>query len=129
MSEYAVAHLSEIAEMDDGRCPYRPVRHHFGITSFGVNAWTARGAGHRMINEHDESEPESAEELYLVIQGHAFFELDGERRDAPAGTLVFVPPGSSARRSPRKPARQSSRSQAAHQESRTSPAAGRSGGR
>jgi tetratricopeptide (TPR) repeat protein len=93
VSDYAVAHLSEIAEMDDGRCPYRPIRHHFGITSFGVNAWTAREAGDRMINEHDESEPGSAEELYLVIHGRAFFELDGERRDAPAGTFVFVPPG------------------------------------
>jgi hypothetical protein len=93
VSEYAVAQLSEIAEVDDGRCPYRPVRHHFGITSFGVNAWTAREAGDRIINEHDESEPGSAEELYLVMQGRAAFELDGERRNAPAGTFVFVPPG------------------------------------
>lgn len=93
MSEYAVAQLSEIAEVDDGRCPYRPVRHHFGITSFGVNAWTAREAGDRIINEHDESEPGSAAELYLVMQGRAAFDLDGERRDAPAGTFVFVPPG------------------------------------
>jgi hypothetical protein len=23
-----------------GREPFRPVRHHFGITSFGINAWT-----------------------------------------------------------------------------------------
>src|SRR6185295_12826981 len=36
MSEYAVAHLSEIDELNDGRCAYRPVRHHFGITAFGV---------------------------------------------------------------------------------------------
>ena len=81
------------SELDDGRCPYRPVRHHFGITSFGVNAWTARDAGDRIINEHDESEPDSDEELYLVLRGHATFELDGERVDAPAGTLVFVRPG------------------------------------
>jgi hypothetical protein len=93
MSGYAVAHLDEIDEMDDGRCPWRPVRHHFGITAFGVNAWTARDAGDRIINEHDESEPDSNEELYLVLRGRALFELDGDRVVAPAGTLVFARPG------------------------------------
>jgi tetratricopeptide (TPR) repeat protein len=93
MGGYAVAHLSEIDEADDGRCPWRPVRHHFGITSFGVNTWTARDAGDRIINEHDESEPDANEELYLVLQGRAVFELDGDRVAAPAGTFVFAPPG------------------------------------
>lgn len=93
MNDYAIAHLDEIEEVDDGRCPWRPVRHHFGITSFGANAWTARAAGDRIVNEHDESEPDSDEELYLVLQGRATFELDGKRIDAPAGTFVFVKPG------------------------------------
>src|SRR6478609_2352245 len=93
MDGYAVAHVDEIEERDDGRAPMRAVRHHFGITAFGVNAWTARDAGARIINEHDESEPDSDEELYLVLRGRATFELDGERVDAPAGTLVFASPG------------------------------------
>jgi tetratricopeptide (TPR) repeat protein len=92
MSGYAVAHLDEIDELNDGREPYRPVRHHFGITAFGVNAWTARDAGDRIINEHDEAD-DSNEELYLVHRGRAVFELDGDRQDAPAGTFVFVPSG------------------------------------
>ena len=92
MSGYAVARLDEIDELDDGRCPYRPVRHHFGITSFGINAWTARAAGDRIINEHDE-EDDGNEELYLVTAGRATFELDGERIDAPAGAFVSVSPG------------------------------------
>ena len=92
MSGYAVAHLDEIDEISDGRCPWRPVRHHFGITAFGVNSWTARDAGDRIINEHDESD-ESNEELYVVLRGRATFELDGERVDAPTGTLVFARPG------------------------------------
>lgn len=90
MSSYAVAHLDEIDEQDDGRCPYRPVRHHLGITAFGVNAWTGHNEGDRIINEHDESEEN--EELYVVLQGRATFELDGKRVDAPAGTLVFARP-------------------------------------
>jgi hypothetical protein len=92
MSGYGVARLDEIDELDDGREPYRPVRHHFGITSFGVNAWTAREAGDRIINEHDESD-DGNEELYLVLHGRAVFELDGDRVDAPAGTFVFARPG------------------------------------
>jgi len=92
MSGYAVAHLDEIDELDDGREPYRPVRHHFGITAFGITAWTARDAGDRIINEHDESD-DAQEELYLVLRGRAAFELDGARQDAPAGTLVLVRPG------------------------------------
>jgi tetratricopeptide (TPR) repeat protein len=93
MSGYAIAHLDEIDELDDGRCPWRPIRHHFGITSFGINAWTGREAGDRIINEHDEADVQDmSEELYLVTEGRAVFELDGERRDAPAGTFVVVPP-------------------------------------
>jgi tetratricopeptide (TPR) repeat protein len=93
MSGYAVARIDEIDEMSDGRCPWRPVRFHFGIASFGVNAFTGREAGDRLINEHDESqENDLQEELYLVQRGRARFELDGERVDAPAGTLVFAPP-------------------------------------
>jgi tetratricopeptide (TPR) repeat protein len=92
MAGYAVAHLDEIDELVDGRCHYRPVRHHFGITSFGATAWTARASGDLIINEHDEGDPTADQELFLVVRGHALFELDGDRVDAPAGTLVFAPP-------------------------------------
>jgi hypothetical protein len=91
MSEYTVAQLDQIDEIVDGRCPWRPVRHRLGITSFGVNAFTGREVGDRIINEHDEEG--DAEELYLVHRGRATFELDGERVDAPTGTLVFARPG------------------------------------
>lgn len=92
---YAVARLDEIGEMDDGRAPFRPVRHHFGIEAFGVNAWTGQ-AGDRIVNEHDEVSADigdGQEELYFVHTGRARFELDGESVDAPAGTFVFAQPG------------------------------------
>src|SRR5688500_18522836 len=91
MNDYATARLDEIDEISDGRCPLRPVRHHFGITSFGVNAWTAKAPGDRILNEHDEAD-DGNEELYLVHSGRAVFELDGERLDVPAGTFVSVRP-------------------------------------
>jgi tetratricopeptide (TPR) repeat protein len=92
MAGYAVAHLDEIEEFGDAGCHYRPIRHHLGITAFGATAWSAGAAGDRVINERDEDDPTADQELFLVLRGHAMFELDGDRVDAPAGTLVFAPP-------------------------------------
>jgi hypothetical protein len=74
---------------------WRPVRRPFGITAFGVNAYSADGDGDDLIEPHDEASPGSGrhEELYLVATGAATFTVAGERIDAPAGTHVFVPPG------------------------------------
>ena len=92
MSRYAVAYLDEIDEVSDGHYPSRPVRYHFGITSFGVNAWTGREAGDRIIKEHNEAEDEDGqEELYLVQRGRARFELDGERIEAPVEHVGLRP--------------------------------------
>lgn len=91
MDKHTVAHLAEIDEIDDGREPFRPIRHHFGITSFGITTWSGRAAGDRIINEHDEAGEN--EELYVVHSGRATFELDDARVDAPAGTFVFARPG------------------------------------
>jgi hypothetical protein len=94
IADYTVTHLEQIDEVTDGRCPWRPVRMHFGIESFGVNAWTGHQAGDRIINEHDESQPDdSQEELYFVHSGRAIFEIDGERVNAPTGTFVLAQPG------------------------------------
>jgi tetratricopeptide (TPR) repeat protein len=94
MTRYAATRLDEIETISDGRCPSRPIRLHFGITSFGVNAWIGSHVGDRIINEHDEVEQgDGQEELYLVQRGRARFELDGDQLVAPADTLVFVRPG------------------------------------
>jgi mannose-6-phosphate isomerase-like protein (cupin superfamily) len=83
-----VDELQDIAYRQDTHM--RPVRHHFGITAFGTNAWTAADVGDRLMPEH--AEDEGIEELYVVLRGHARFEIDGDTVDAPQGTLVFVPP-------------------------------------
>jgi hypothetical protein len=86
MSTYRAAHLDEIAAE---QWPYwAPIRHHFDIPTFGVNAW--RGAeGDEVIKRHDEADSGSPE-LYLVLHGHATFTVGGEDVDAPEGTLVYV---------------------------------------
>jgi mannose-6-phosphate isomerase-like protein (cupin superfamily) len=68
------------------------VRHHLGISAFGVNAWTADEAGKEIIEEHDELGRRAGkhEELYVVVKGAATFTVDGETVEAQAGTFVFV---------------------------------------
>jgi tetratricopeptide (TPR) repeat protein len=68
-----------------------PVRRHFDIQAFGVNAYTAEDAGQRVVEEHREDG--GHEELYVVVSGRARFVLDGESHDAPAGTLVHCVAG------------------------------------
>jgi hypothetical protein len=86
MSAYRAAHLDEIVAE---QWPYwAPIRHHFGIETFGVNAW--RGAtGDEVIKRHDEKES-GAPELYIVIGGGATFEIAGDKIDAPNGTVVYI---------------------------------------
>ena len=70
---------------------WRPVRRHFDIQAFGVNAYTADEAGQRVVEEHREEG--GHEELYVVVSGRATFMVDGEEHDAAVGTLVHCPPG------------------------------------
>lgn len=67
-----------------------PVREHFGIRAFGVNGFTPGDDG-RLIGEHDEA-GSGQEELYIVVDGTATFEIDGQTVEAPAGTLLFIGP-------------------------------------
>jgi len=91
---YGIAHIDELEafpiEGQNG-LTWRPVRRHFGIGAFGVNAYTAGGAGRQVVEEHREED--GHEELYVVVSGRATFTLDGREHDAPAGTLVHCPPG------------------------------------
>src|SRR5215211_8561561 len=84
----------QVARLDDIERRGRsiPVREHLGIHAFGINACTP-GEDGTLISEHDES-GSGQEELYLVLDGNAIFEVDGQTVDASAGTFVFVRPES-----------------------------------
>ena len=86
--KWLVARLDDIERRGRGI----PVREHLGIHAFGINAFRPDEDG-TLINEHDES-GSGQEELYIVLDGTATFEVDGETVDAPAGTLLFVQPES-----------------------------------
>ena len=86
-SKWKVARLDDIERRGRGI----PVREHLGIHAFGIrNTPSENGT---LISEHDEAGTDQ-EELYIVLDGNATFELDGDTVDAPAGTVVFVGPKS-----------------------------------
>jgi hypothetical protein len=68
---------------------WAPIRRHFDVRAFGINAWTADEEGGNLVGEHDEIRS-GHEELYLVLSGRATFTVDGEELDAVPGTVVFV---------------------------------------
>jgi hypothetical protein len=93
MSAYRTATLEE---MTSAKWPHWVgIRHHFGIETFGINAWRGQEDG-TVIPEHDEGDGGEAE-LYWVVSGHAVFSVGGEEVDAPAGTCVWVTDSSATR--------------------------------
>jgi tetratricopeptide (TPR) repeat protein len=90
MSGYEVASLTGVESMPGpGSLRWIPLRKHFGITAFGINAYTATEAGQDVVEEHSEERLEH-EEIYIVLTGRATFVLDGEEREVPAGSAVFL---------------------------------------
>lgn len=82
---HRIANLAELRNPEG----WAAVRRDLGVSAFGINTWTAAEDGAAIIAEHAEVQS-GQEELYLVLEGHATFTVDGEEADAPAGTLVHV---------------------------------------
>jgi tetratricopeptide (TPR) repeat protein len=80
--------VTRIADVPKNGPHWRPVRLHLGIEAFGLNS-SHGNTGDLLVLEHDEA-LSGHEELYLVLFGHARFEVNQEQIDAPAGTIVMV---------------------------------------
>ncbi|HJU36393.1 MAG TPA: tetratricopeptide repeat protein [Gaiellaceae bacterium] len=86
---YTILSLDEVETTPHNGSTLIPVRHALGFRPAGVNAWIADSDG-QLIPPHEEDS--GNEELYAVVRGRATFTVGEEEADAPAGTLVFVPP-------------------------------------
>jgi tetratricopeptide (TPR) repeat protein len=79
-------------DQTDGR-EQMDVRRHFGIRAFGIRAHRSVEGG-ELVPEHHEAGfrigVSDQEELYVVVSGRATFTVNGERIEAPIGSLVFV---------------------------------------
>jgi tetratricopeptide (TPR) repeat protein len=91
-ASYEVISIGERAAAGEDDRTYVRLRADLDIGAFGASAAHQKKAGEPVVSEHDEVGPaaDGHEELYVVVQGHASFTVDGDEIDAPQGTVVFV---------------------------------------
>jgi hypothetical protein len=81
MAGWAARGLGEIPKVTDGEASdpeWYPLQHFFGITTFGANVFVATHGHETLVGEHDERSS-GQQELYVVLEGEAEFDLAGER--------------------------------------------------
>ena len=95
MSAFQVTNFDGLDRIPVAGTLWRPIRRALGMTSVAINAYTGAKAGDDVIEPHDELSAGAGghEELYVVVSGEATFEVDGERVDAPTGTMILIDVG------------------------------------
>jgi len=92
MPAWAVRNLGEtplVVDADANDPDWHPLQYFFGLTAFGANVFVARREGQTLVEEHDER-ASGQEELYLLLEGEAEFELDGTNLRVARGAVVAV---------------------------------------
>jgi hypothetical protein len=92
MARWTVSELTAVPTVTDGDPDdpvWYPLQHALGIDTFGVNVFAATRADQTLVEAHDERES-GQQELYVVVDGEAIFELDGEHVHVTAWTAVAV---------------------------------------
>lgn len=90
MSGYEVASFDQLESIPVAEgLVWHPIRRRFGVSAFGINAYTAEHVGELVVETHTE-EQLGHEEVYIVVNGRARFKLNDDVLDAPAGTMVFI---------------------------------------
>jgi quercetin dioxygenase-like cupin family protein len=89
---WTVSPITDLPVVSDGEPDdpvWYPLQHALGIDTFGANVFVARAAEQLLVEEHDERES-GQQELYLVLDGSAVFELDGEEARLERGAALAV---------------------------------------
>lgn len=92
MARWTIHRITSLPTVSDGDLhdpTWYPLQHALGIDTFGVNLFVASRAEQTLVEEHDES-TSGQQELYLILEGKAVFELDGEQVRLDRGTALAV---------------------------------------
>jgi uncharacterized cupin superfamily protein len=92
MAGTSIKHRDEFERMaGSGGCTWMLARKALGTSAFGFNVVEIEPGG--ALPEHDEAGSGQVE-LYVVLEGEATIEVDGEQVPAPAGTFASLDPTS-----------------------------------
>ena len=92
MSGWAAGRITDLPVVSDGEPDdpvWYPLQYALGIETFGANVFVSEHADQLLVEEHDERES-GQQELYLVLDGSAVFELDGEGAQVERGEALAV---------------------------------------
>ena len=92
MARWTASPITSLQRVSDGEPDdplWYPLQHALGIDTFGANVLVASHADQTLVEEHDEH-TSGQQELYVVLEGEAMFELDGERARVDKGTALAV---------------------------------------
>jgi uncharacterized cupin superfamily protein len=92
MRRWTVRSITDLEVVPDGEPDdplWYPLQHALGIGTFGANVFVARHADQLLVAEHDER-GSGQQELYLMLDGSAVFELDGEEARLERGDALAV---------------------------------------
>jgi hypothetical protein len=92
MARWTVSRISSVPTVSDGDSDdpaWYPLQHALGIDTFGANLFVAGDPNQTLVEEHDER-ASGQQELYLILEGEAVFELDDEQAHLGRGTALAV---------------------------------------
>jgi len=84
-----ITDLPVVSAGEPGDPVWYPLQHALGIDTFGANVFVADRADQVLVEEHDEQKS-GQQELYLILDGTAWFELDGEETRVERGDALAV---------------------------------------
>jgi hypothetical protein len=91
MARWTVSRITAVPTVSgDADDPvWYPLQHALGIDTFGVNLFVASRADQTLVEEHDEG-TSGQQELYLVLEGEAVFNLDDKQAHLDRGTVLAL---------------------------------------
>jgi quercetin dioxygenase-like cupin family protein len=92
VARWTASPITSLPQVSDGEPDdptWYPLQHALGIDTFGANVLVASRADQTLVEEHDER-ASGQQELYVVLEGEAVFELDGERARLDKGAALAV---------------------------------------
>jgi hypothetical protein len=84
-----IAAIPAVSDFGPGDPTWYPLQHALGIDTFGANPFVATHADQTLVEDHDES-ASGQQELYVVLEGEATFQLDGEQARLGRGSTLAI---------------------------------------